>query len=181
VIEEEVIASAAERGGAQPDDNSVPGESATWRDLYDAAKRGDAIAVPYHDVKVTDKDKLAAMTAAYLDYREGRLDRADLPDITQVFPDDEELLARMGFATEPGMSGDEVLLQACGQCHNDRLDQTLSRARFNVDLSKMSRVEKDRAIARIELPLDHGGVMPPARFRHLSDEAKAQLIELLQR
>jgi hypothetical protein len=180
-IEEEVIASAAERGGAQPDDNSVPGESATWRDLYDAAKRGEAIAVPYHDVKVTDKDKLAAMTAAYLDYREGRLDRADLPDITQVYPDDEELLARMGFATEPGMSGDEVLLQACGQCHNDRLDQSLSRARFNVDLAKMSRAEKDRAIARIQLPIDHGGVMPPARFRHLSDEAKAQLIELLER
>jgi hypothetical protein len=181
VIEKEVIASAAERGGAQPDDNSVPGESATWRDLYDAAKRGDAIAVPYHDVKVTDKDKLAAMTAAYRDYREGRLAREELPDITDVFPDDEELLARMGFATEPGMDGQEVLLQACGQCHNDRLDQTLSRARFNVDLSKMSREQKDRAISRVMLPLDHGGVMPPAAFRHLSDEAKAQLVELLER
>jgi hypothetical protein len=180
-IEEEVIASAAMRGGAQPDDNSVPGESETWRALYDKAKRGEAIAVPYHDVKVTDKDKLATMTAAYLDYREGRLAREDLPDIREVFPDDEELLARMGFATEPGMTGEEVLLQACGQCHNDRLDQTLSRARFNVDLRKMSREHKERAIARIQLPLDHGGLMPPARFRRLSDEAKQQLIELLER
>lgn len=180
VIEKEVIESAAARGGAQPDDNSVPGESATWRELYETAKRGEAIAVPYHDVKVTDKDKLAAMTAAYVDYSEGRLAREDLPDIREVFPDDEELLARMGFATEPGMTGQEVLLQACGQCHNDRLDQTLSRARFNVDLSKLSRAQKDRAIARIQLPLDHGGVMPPARFRHLSDEAKAELVELLE-
>lgn len=181
LIEKEVIASAAERGGAQPDDNSVPGESPTWRELYDAAKRGEAIAVPYHDVKVTDPDKLAAMTAAYVDYSEGRLAREDLPDIRAVFPDDEELLARMGFATEPGMTGEEVLLQACGQCHNDRLDQSLSRARFNVDLSKLSRAEKDRAIARLMLPIDHGGVMPPARFRRLSDEAKAELVKLLER
>jgi mono/diheme cytochrome c family protein len=181
IIEDEVTASAAKRGGAQPVDNTVPGESPTWRKLYDAAKRGEAIAVPYHDVKVTDKDKLAAMTAAYVDYREGRLPREELPDIRDVFPDDEELLARMGFATEPGMTGEEVLMQACAQCHNSRLDQTLSRARFNVDLSELSREQKERAISRIMLPIDHGGVMPPARFRHLSDEAKEQLIELLER
>lgn len=181
VIEDEVIKSAAMRGGAQPDDNTVPGESATWRELYDAAKRGEAISVPYHDVKVTDQDKLATMTAAYVDYREGRLPREELPDIREVYPDDEELLARMGFATEPGMTGEEVLMQACAQCHNGRLDPTLSRARFNVDLSKLSREQKERAISRIKLPIDHGGVMPPARFRHLSDEAKEQLIELLER
>lgn len=181
VIEDEVIASAAEKGGAQPEDNSVPGESPTWRALYDAAKRGEAIAVPYHDVKVTDKDKLAAMTEAYLEYREGTRPREALPDITDVFPEDEELLARMGFATEPGMTGQEVLMQACAQCHNDRLDQSLSRARFNVDLESMSREQKDRAIARLNLGLDHPSVMPPARFRHLSEEAKQQLIELLER
>jgi len=181
IIEDEVIASAAERGGSQPDDNSVPGESPTWRAIYEQARSGEAISVPYHDVKVTDPAKLAAMTAAYVDYREGRLPREELPDIRDVFPDDEELRARMGFATEPGMSGEEILLQACGQCHNDRLDQTLSRARFNVDLSTMSREEKDRAIARVQLPLDHSGVMPPALLRHLSDDAKQTLVDFLSR
>lgn len=180
-IEREVIESAAQRGGAQPDDNSVPGESETWRAIYERSKRGEAIAVPYHDVKVTDANKLAAMTAAYQDYLAGELPREELPDIREVFPDDQMLLARMGFATEPGLDGQGVLLQACAQCHNDKLDQTLSRARFNVDLSKVDRATRDRAIARVQLPPDDPQVMPPRMFRRLSEDAKQKLIELLQR
>ena len=180
-IEREVNASAAARGGNQPKDNAVPGESETWNKIYERAKRGEVISVPYHDVKVTDANKLAGMVAAYTDYREGRLPREELPDIRDVHPDDEALLARMGFATEPGMNGEQILLQACAQCHNDRLDQTVSRARFNVDLRKMSREQKERAIARVMLPLENPGVMPPARFRRLSEDARRELIELLKR
>ncbi|MDD9946714.1 MAG: hypothetical protein OXU20_37050 [Myxococcales bacterium] len=180
-IELEVIESAAKRGGAQPVDNSVPGQSATWRKLYERARRGDAISVPYHDVKVTDPGKLAEATEAYVDYRAGRLPRELLPDLGEVFPDDPELRARMGLVTEPGLSGKQVLQQACAQCHNDRLDQTISRARFSVDLSRMGREEKRRAIARVSLPTDDPAVMPPALFRRLSDEGRTRLIELLER
>ena len=35
------------------DEVMASGESATWRALYDRAKRGDAISVPFYDVKVT--------------------------------------------------------------------------------------------------------------------------------
>jgi hypothetical protein len=181
VIEQEVKASAAERGGNQPDDNSVPGESETWNAIYERSKRGEAIAVPYHDVKVTDPAKLATMTAAYTDYLAGELAAEQLPDIRDVYLDDEMLRARMGFATEPGLDAEGVLLQACAQCHNDKLDQTLSRARFNVDLSKVGRDVRDRAIARLQLPLDDPQVMPPSGMRHLSDDAKQKLIELLER
>jgi hypothetical protein len=180
-IEREVTESAAAKGGSQPHDNSIPGDSDTWNDIYARAKRGDAIPVPYHDVKVTDPQKLAAMTQAYVDYREGRLAREQLPDIRDVYPDDPELLARMGFATEPGLDGEGVLKQACAQCHNERLDQTVSRARFDVDLDKLGRAEKDRAIERLLLPEDDPEHMPPARLRTLSEEAKRRLIELLKR
>jgi hypothetical protein len=180
-IEREVIESVADEGGSQPRDNSIPGDSATWNAIYARAKRGDAIPVPYHDVKVTDPHKLAAMTQAYVDYREGRLAREALPDIRDVYPDDPELLARMGFATQPGLDGEGVLRQACAQCHNSRLDQTVSRARFDVDLDKLSRAEKDRAIERLLLPDDDPLRMPPARLRTLSDEAKDRLIDLLKR
>jgi len=180
-IEDEVIESAAAQGGHQPEDNSIPGESATWDAIYENAKNGEAIAVPYHDVKVTDPTKLAAMTAAYRSYLDGMLAAADLPDIRDVFPDDPMLRARMGLETEPGMTGEEVLMQACSQCHNDRLDQALSRARFNTDLSTLSREEKLRAIARVSLPVDDPSVMPPSLFRHLSEDAKQKVIELLER
>jgi hypothetical protein len=180
-IETEVERSAAERGGDQPVDNSIPGQSETWEAIYERAKRGEAIAVPYHDVKVTDPDKLAAMTQAYTDYREGRITQDELPDIRDVYPDDPELLARMGFMTEPGLDGEGVLMQACAQCHNSRLDQHVSRARFNVDLSKISREQKERAIARLLLPPDHPAAMPPVRIRSLSEEARDRLIDLLQK
>jgi hypothetical protein len=178
-IGHEVEQSAAALGGNQPADNGIPGESETWNAIYERAKNGEAIAVPYHDAKVTDPAKLASMTQAYTDYREGRISADELPDIRDIYPDDPKLLAQMGFGTDPGMDGEGVLKQACAQCHNSRLNQDLSRARFNVDLSQMSREEKDRAIARLELPEDSPSHMPPARIRSLTDEARERLIELL--
>jgi mono/diheme cytochrome c family protein len=180
-IEKEVNESAAARGGDQPIDNSVPGKSKTWDAIYDKTKRGEAIPVPYHDVKVTDEKKLADMTQAYTAYREGRLDRQDLPDLREVFLDDPARRAEMGFDTEPGMDGESVLMQACAQCHNDRLDQTVSRARFQVDLSKLDREEKDKAISRLRIPPGEPHAMPPPQFRRLSDEARSRLISLLRK
>jgi hypothetical protein len=180
-IEQDVEASAAEQGGQQPSDNSVPGQSETWNALYERSKRGEAIPVPYHDVKVTDPDKLARMTQAYVDYREGRLARADLPDLRAVYPDDELLRAQLGLTTEPGLDGNGVLLQACSLCHNARLDRGLSRSRFNVDLSKLDRAEKTRAIARLSLPSSDPSAMPPSHARGLSDEGRRRLLELLRR
>lgn len=174
-IEAEVRASAAAQGGMQPADNSVPGQSPTWDALYERAKRGEVISVPYHDVKVTDPGKLAAMTAAYTDFREGTLAPSELPDIRDVYPDDPQELAEMGFRTEPGMNGEQILLQACAQCHNDTLDQTVSRARFNVDLTQVTAEVRRRAVQRINLPLDDPGVMPPALFRRLDAAAKDAL------
>ena len=137
--------------------------------------------MPYHDVKVTDADKLAVMAEAYSDYRQGRLPPELLPDIREIYPDDPSRLARMGLAADPELDGQGILLQACAMCHNDRLDQTLSRARFNVDLGKVEPEARQRAIARIQLPLDDPGVMPPARFRRLDDDARRRLVELLER
>jgi mono/diheme cytochrome c family protein len=179
-IEQEVMESAAAAGGNQPTDNSIPGTSPTWQAIYETAKRGEAINVPYHDVKITDAQKLAQMTEAYSDYRDGALDRQLLPDIRDVYLDDPMRRAEMGFETEPGLDGKGVLLQACGQCHNDRLDKTLSRSRFNVDLSKLGRGEKDLAIARIKLDRSAPQAMPPVRFRALSEEGRERLIELLE-
>jgi hypothetical protein len=180
-IEAEVRASAAERGGDQPVDNGIPGQSATWQTAYARSLAGEVIPVPYHDVKVTDANKLARMTRAYQDYRRGDLARDDLPDIRDVFPDDPHLQAEMGTMTEPGSSGEAVLLQACSPCHNGRLDQTLSRARFRADLDGMSRQEKDVAIARLRLPASDPHVMPPALLRSLTDEARNRAIDALRR
>ena len=181
IIEREVRDSAALQGGNQPFDNAVAGHSPTWRMAFERAQRGESIPVPYHDVKVTDPAKLARMTAAYQAYRAGTLERSALPDLRDVLPDDPQRLAAMGLMTEPGLTGEQVLMSACGMCHNDRLDPKLSRARFRADLVGVSRAEKDAAIARLMLPSHSPYAMPPARLRTLSDEARALAIEALRR
>ena len=179
VIEGEVLLHAKALGGGQPQDNRVPGQSATWDAAYAKAQRGEAIPVPYHDVKVSDETKRRAMTEAYLAWRRGELEVGELPDIRDVFPDDAALQAEMGFTTAPGLSGEDVLVQACAQCHNDRLDQGISRAAFHVDLEKLTRGQKDAALARLKLPATDARAMPPRRTRYLSDEAKDRLMKVL--
>jgi len=181
VIEAEVLQHARALGGDQPVDNSVPGESPTWDEAYAKAERGEVIPVPYHDVKVSDPVKLAAMTEAYLAWRRGELEPGEMPDIRDVFPDDLQRLSEMGFTTTPGLSGEEVLVQACAQCHNTRLDQTISRAGFHVGLSELTRGQKDKAIERLQLPGTDVHAMPPRRTRFLSREAREQLIQLLRK
>ena len=65
-----------------------------------------------------------------------------------------DMLVKEGYADmfitpQPNLTGRQMLTAMCQQCHNSRLDQTLSRARFNVEkLDEMSRAEKDEAIRR---------------------------------
>jgi hypothetical protein len=120
------------------------------------------------------------MTAAYKAYRAGQLPAAELPDIRDVFPDSQERLAEIGITSRPGQDGATVLMSACTQCHNPRLDQTVTRARFRADLLGMSRAEKDVAIQRLQLPPEHPQAMPPARLRVLTPDARERAIALLR-
>jgi len=169
-IEAEVQASSA----GQPANNNVPGTSATWNGIYQVSRAGNAIAVPYHDVKITDSAKLTAMTQAYAAFRAGNLAASDLPNIRQVALDSRAF--EMGFAVDPTLDGRGVIVEACTQCHNSRLDQTISRSRFNVDLARMSDLaggvlagalrdqEMGTAIRRLNLALEDVKKMPPVRF-----------------
>jgi hypothetical protein len=179
-IEKEVQQSAAARGGNQPFDNAVAGDSPTWRAAYELNQRGGTPALPYHDVKVTDPAKLRQRSEAYQAYLRGELDRDDLPDLRDIYSDDWARRAELGVATTPGLDGRGVLMQACSLCHNERLDPTLSRARFRADLIGMTRAEKEVARARIELPSNDPLAMPPSRLRILSEDARARAIAELQ-
>jgi len=173
-IEDEVTASSP----AQPIVNTPRGKSATWQSLYDRAAAGSFIPVPYHDVKVTDPDKLQFATDEYKKFVAGA--STTLPDIRRVFLNDA--LEAMTFVPRAGASGREVLIQTCAQCHNPNLDQSISRAKFDVTrLDTMSRAEKDLAIARLNLPSADRLKMPPAAMRSLPDDARNAAIEELKK
>jgi hypothetical protein len=173
-IEDEVTASAPE----QPQINRPPGKSPTWQALYDQSAAGNFIPVPYHDVKVTDPDKLQFATDEYKKFTSGQA--TTLPDIRRVFLN--EALEAMTFLPRAGASGRDVLIQTCAQCHNPKLDQGISRAKFDVTkLDSMSRAEKDLAIARLNLPSSDRLKMPPASMRSLPDDARNAAIQELRK
>jgi hypothetical protein len=74
----------------------------------------------------------------------------------------------------------DTLIQACGACHNDVLDQSLSRARFSIDLSRMDVRAIQRAIGRIELPSTDPRVMPPIEARQLDADGRERLLSYLR-
>jgi mono/diheme cytochrome c family protein len=158
-----------------------PQPSPAWEKAYAAFKRGEQLALPYLDARATDSLKQAQLTEAYTRYRNGELSAALLPDLADIFPDDPELRARIGLEVSPEASAPEALIQACGSCHNDVLDQSLSRARFNIDLSRLDREELDRAIERVQLPPTASAAMPPAEFRQLTAEQRERVIAYLKR
>jgi hypothetical protein len=173
-IEAQLKAAAPE----QPAVNVPIGKSAIWEGIYNNSVAGQFIATPYHDVKVTDPDKLAYMTAQYQGYLAGT--QTTIPDIRDVFLDGG--LRDLGFAPKAGIDGNTLLQQVCQECHNANLDPSVSRDNFRVDqLARMSRVEKDLAIARIKLGQDTRLVMPPPLYRTVTDAEKQSMISELMK
>lgn len=159
---------------------AATGTSATWQGLYDNAVEGRHIPPPYYGEDQTDPDKRSIMISAYQQVMAGTLARDQLPDIRDILLD--SALPAMSIRPKEGLDGRGILIHMCSQCHNSRLDQTLSRARFNVmELDKMSRAEKDQAIARLQLADDAPGKMPPPRFRWLSADEQALAIDELRK
>jgi hypothetical protein len=164
-----------------PDGRSTTAQpSPTWNSAYQAFKRGEQLALPYIEPRASDPDKQARLSEAYARYRTGELDADDLPDLADIFPDDPLVRAQIGLQTEPGATAADALIQACGSCHNDVLDQTISRARFNIDLARLERSELDLAIERIERTQSLPGAMPPPEARQLAPDARARLLDCLR-
>lgn len=199
---------------AQPADNTVPGTSDTWEQLFQMAARGytddgrTIIPIPYHDVKVTEPELLEKFTQQYQDFRAGLVSMDEFEDHREVLRTDPVQLANMGFAVRPGTDPKTMMIQSCNQCHNSKLDQSLSRAKFDVDLDAMG----DRAVAAIEVAIarlklgytperrkaegikffskdgaevelakgEHLLTMPPRRFKQLTDDQIDSLIEYLK-
>ena len=171
-IEDEVEQSSS----LQPEINTPRGKSPTWEGLFARAFTGLAIPPPYHDVKVTDPDKLQFATDEYKKFMAGQV--SELPDIRRVFLDDA--LEPMTFLPKSGATGREVLVQTCAQCHHPKLDQTISRAKFDVTrLDSMTRAEKDATIARLRMGSANRLRMPPVMMRSLPDDAREAAIAFL--
>jgi hypothetical protein len=154
------------------------GSSPTWQARFDAHLRGEAIAVPYPAIDVTDEAKRNAAVESYRAVVSGAAPRESLVDIRQVFSDDAA--EKLSFVPQPGADGRGVLLQMCSRCHDGRGDPSLTKNRFDaLRLDEMSREVRDLAIMRITATDDSR--MPPWRTGSLTPEAiQAATAELSQ-
>jgi hypothetical protein len=154
------------------------GSSATWQTRYSTHLSGQAIAVPYPGLDVTDEAKRNAALRSYQDVVQGTAPRSTLLDLRDVFSADAN--EKLSFVPKPGADGKTVLLQMCARCHDGRSDPQLTKSRFNVlKLGEMSRAERDLAIARIS-----GGdpkPMPPWRVGSLTAEGRQAAVTELQK
>jgi hypothetical protein len=161
--------------------SSTPQRSPTWDAAYDAFKRGEQLALPYFAPRATDPTKQAALSDMYTRYRNGEIGAVQLTDLSDIYPDDPETRAEIGLQTEPGATPAQTLVQGCGPCHNDVLDQSISRAHFSIALSRMSRAELDVAIQRVSMQLGDKNVMPPiTASRRIDPNGLQTLIAYLQ-
>jgi mono/diheme cytochrome c family protein len=155
------------------------GTSATWQGQYSSSESGAYIPVPYFNSIATDPTKVQALVTQYTGVMSGSLPASALTDMSDVFTDPAE--RAMTHKPAAGLTGKQILAQVCQQCHNSRLDQTISRASFNVErLDLMSTAEKQEAIRRINTPSDACDHMPPQRFRELDANEIALVTAALQ-
>jgi mono/diheme cytochrome c family protein len=144
------------------------GSSPTWQARFQKHLTGEAIAVPYPRIDVTDEMKRTAAVRSYRDVVRGIAPRGSLIDVRQVFSDDAA--EKLSFVPQPGADGKTVLLQMCGRCHDGRGNPQLNKNHFNVrKLEEMPRAEKDLAVTRMN---ETGATrMPPWRIGSLSADA----------
>jgi mono/diheme cytochrome c family protein len=157
-----------------------PVRSPTWDGAYAAFKRGEQLALPYFEQRVSDPQKQARLSEAYARYRAGEIEADALPDLGDIFPDDPHVRAEIGLQNEPDATPAEALIQVCASCHNDVLDQSISRARFSVDLARLDRATLDAAVDRLERPRSAPGAMPPPEARQLDPDTRDRLLEYLR-
>jgi hypothetical protein len=151
---------------------------AAWLAIYQNVLNGTRIPVPFSGVRVTDATKLPTAAQGYLNVVNGSAAPSTMPDIRDIFAAQAE--RDMSVRPATGLTGAGIMAQMCERCHNSQLDQTISRARFNVaTLATMSRAEKDVAIYRVGLGANNKLKMPPDRFGTLSpDEIQLVVTEL---
>ncbi|HEX4334560.1 MAG TPA: hypothetical protein VH062_01530 [Polyangiaceae bacterium] len=154
--------------------------SPSWDREYAAFKQGLHLALPYFSALAADPGKLSRLADAYQGYLAGTTQRKDLPDFSDVFPDDPQTRAEIGLQTEPDATPAEALVQACCGCHDDVLDQSITRARFNIALPKLDPAELAVAIERLGRSHDAAGVMPPPEARQLDPSMRERLIAYLK-
>ncbi len=159
--------------------NVSPAASSTWKELERQALTSALFPIPFPLANASDVARLETAASSYRKAMSGEIEPKKMLSLADLHRDDARIMT--GLSTPANADGHQVLARMCRRCHNSNLDQTLSRARFNVDqLDTMSDHEKQLAIERVRLPRSSRRAMPPVASGELTPEATEALIKALQ-
>jgi hypothetical protein len=150
-----------------------------WNAAFAQVVAGERIPIPYYDVDSTDPNSRTAAANSYLAVATNGAAADTLLDPSAILSTDAQ--QAMSIIPGAGEAPEDLLHHFCGHCHNSRLNQSLSRARFNVDnLANLTAEQKQTAITRLQEPSGSSALMPPARFATLPASALTSLVQYLQ-
>lgn len=153
--------------------------TATWDAYFVDSLAGLRLPPPHHRHDITDAAKRAAVVASHQAVLSGAAEPDTMLDPRDVLATETEV--ELGFRPRPEATASEILHHVCQRCHNDRLDQSLSRARFNAEhLEALTAEQKTAAIERLMRPEHAAGHMPPSRFATLPEDSLQTLLDFLE-
>lgn len=159
-------------------EKTADGKPRAWAQLYERFQAGLMIPPPSYKVQVGDQGKLRDMAQIYRRFVGGGMEAAELPDIRDVFSETD--MRETGLMVSPNASGKDILMQACAQCHNPRLNKSISRAKFDaINFNAMDQETRRAATERLRLDKTDPRLMPPAKFRQLTEDEIDKLQGLL--
>jgi hypothetical protein len=166
-----------------PMSNANASHSPVWTEEYErrsqlmAVDTFGSVPMPHRDCKTSDEVQLQEVTSKILDVRNGRAPLSSLPHYPIVNRSDETFLREAGHMAPKGLPSNQLLRRACVGCHHSKLDQNISRARFNAeDLTLNTRESLEEAIRRLQMRNHDLELMPPENYMRLTDEEKLSLL-----
>lgn len=143
--------------------------------LFDSARAGKSLPVPFPDYTFVEPSELARAADGYK-----KLEKTSVVELGLDRLHSDGAKSRVGLAPEPGATGEAILIAMCARCHNDTLDQSLSRARFDAtQLARLDGKQKASIVQRLRLPDSSPLKMPPPRFGALRTEEIDRVAEAL--
>jgi hypothetical protein len=156
----------------------LQGEASAWQQEFQRVLDGSRLPLPSHRIDITGPSERDAAIESYQQVVAGLANADDLLDPRDVVSADA--LTEMSIVPRPDASAQEILTHMCSRCHNSRLDQSLTRARFDAtSLDTLSVLQKAAIADRIVR--EHGDAlqMPPPRYGTLPDWAMNRVLEWL--
>ncbi|MCB0420978.1 MAG: hypothetical protein KDD61_08280, partial [Bdellovibrionales bacterium] len=171
----------------QPQTNINQSHSDTWTAEYNRRNALLALDVfggtgfPYRDCKQSDPLKIDHFSQKLIQFNKGQIAIDQLPPLNEVNLSSEQALRERGLMAPTGLTGPALLKRACLACHNNHLDQTISRANFNAqNLAKNTKDQINNAIYRLRMVKSDLWLMPPKHYLDLSEEEVLTLINYLK-